>query len=106
MAPIQMASMGALWGDCAAAAQLRHKRPQRSPWSGQARQSDTKAWMVCATHTRDAPDPSGEGQAPDRDRGLRLNQPEAVAWLSFLVVGGRDGKTVAELPLAQRYLLL
>lgn len=63
--------------------------------------------MVCVTHTRDAPDPSGEGQAPDRDRGLRLNQSEAVAWLSCLVwEGARDGKTVAELPLAERYLLL
>ena len=41
------------------------------------------------------------------NRGLRLNQPEAVAWPSFLVwEGARDGKTVAELPLAQRYLLL
>ena len=32
------------------------------------------------------------------NRGLRLNHPEAVAWLSFLVLeGARDGKTVAEL---------
>ena len=31
-------------------------------------------------------------------RGLRLNHPEAVAWLSFLVLeGARDGKNVAEL---------
>lgn len=31
-------------------------------------------------------------------RGLRLNHPEAVAWLSFLVLeGARDGKSVAEL---------
>ena len=31
-------------------------------------------------------------------RGLRLNHPEAVAWLSFLVIeGARDGKSVAEL---------
>ena len=31
-------------------------------------------------------------------RGLRLNYPEAVAWLSFLVIeGARDGRTVAEL---------
>ena len=32
------------------------------------------------------------------NRGLRLNHPEAVAWLSFQVLeGARDGKTVAEL---------
>jgi urease subunit gamma len=32
------------------------------------------------------------------NRGLRLNHPEAVAWLSFLVLeGARDGKSVAEL---------
>ena len=31
-------------------------------------------------------------------RGLKLNHPEAVAWLSFLVLeGARDGKSVAEL---------
>jgi urease subunit gamma len=31
-------------------------------------------------------------------RGLRLNHPEAVAWLSFQVLeGARDGKTVAQL---------
>ncbi|APD48032.1 urease subunit gamma [Synechococcus sp. CS-602] len=31
-------------------------------------------------------------------RGLRLNYPEAVAWLSFQVLeGARDGKSVAEL---------
>jgi urease subunit gamma len=31
-------------------------------------------------------------------RGLRLNYPEAVAWLSFQVLeGARDGKTVAAL---------
>ncbi|CAK6688547.1 urease subunit gamma [Synechococcus sp. J7-Johnson] len=31
-------------------------------------------------------------------RGLRLNHPEAVAWLSFLVLeGARDGRSVAEL---------
>ena len=31
-------------------------------------------------------------------RGLRLNHPEAVAWLSFLVIeGARDGQSVAEL---------
>ena len=31
-------------------------------------------------------------------RGLKLNHPEAVAWLSFLVLeGARDGRTVAEL---------
>ena len=32
------------------------------------------------------------------NRGLKLNPPEAVAWLSFLVLeGARDGKSVAEL---------
>ena len=32
------------------------------------------------------------------NRGLQLNHPEAVAWLSFQVLeGARDGKTVAEL---------
>ncbi|TVS05077.1 MAG: urease subunit gamma [Cyanobium sp. PLM2.Bin73] len=32
------------------------------------------------------------------NRGLRLNHPEAVAWLSFQVLeGARDGKNVAEL---------
>ncbi len=32
------------------------------------------------------------------NRGLKLNHPEAVAWLSFQVLeGARDGKTVAEL---------
>ncbi|MCT0247757.1 urease subunit gamma [Synechococcus sp. CS-205] len=31
-------------------------------------------------------------------RGLRLNHPEAVAWLSFLILeGARDGRSVAEL---------
>ncbi len=31
-------------------------------------------------------------------RGLRLNHPEAVAWLSFQVLeGARDGKCVSEL---------
>ena len=31
-------------------------------------------------------------------RGLRLNHPEAVAWLSFQVLeGARDGRTMAEL---------
>ena len=31
-------------------------------------------------------------------RGLHLNHPEAVAWLSFLILeGARDGKSVAEL---------
>jgi urease subunit gamma len=33
-----------------------------------------------------------------RDRGLKLNYPEAVALLTFAVLeGARDGKTVAEL---------
>ena len=32
------------------------------------------------------------------NRGLKLNYPEAVAWLSFLVIeGARDGKSVAAL---------
>ena len=32
------------------------------------------------------------------NRGLKLNHPEAVAWLSFQVIeGARDGKTVSEL---------
>jgi urease subunit gamma len=32
------------------------------------------------------------------NRGLRLNHPEAVAWLSFQVLeGARDGKSVAAL---------
>ena len=32
------------------------------------------------------------------NRGLRLNHPEAVAWLSFQVLeGARDGKSVADL---------
>ena len=31
-------------------------------------------------------------------RGLLLNHPESVAWLSFLVIeGARDGKSVADL---------
>src|SRR5260221_1807465 len=33
-----------------------------------------------------------------RERGVRLNQPEAVALIAdFIVEGARDGKTVAEL---------
>jgi urease subunit gamma len=32
------------------------------------------------------------------NRGLKLDYPEAVAWLSFLVIeGARDGKSVADL---------
>ena len=32
------------------------------------------------------------------NRGLKLNYPEAVAWLSFLIIeGARDGKSVADL---------
>ena len=31
-------------------------------------------------------------------RGLKLNHPEAIAWLSFLVLeGARDGKCVSDL---------
>ena len=32
------------------------------------------------------------------NRGLKLNHPETIAWLSFQILeGARDGKTVAEL---------
>ena len=31
------------------------------------------------------------------DRGLKLNHPEAVAWLSFPNEGARDGKSVSTL---------
>jgi len=32
------------------------------------------------------------------NRGLKLNHPEAVAWLSFQILeGARDGRTVSEL---------
>ena len=32
------------------------------------------------------------------NRGIKLNHPEAVAWLSFQILeGARDGKTVSEL---------
>ena len=32
------------------------------------------------------------------NRGLKLNHPEAIAWLSFQILeGARDGKTVSEL---------
>ena len=41
-----------------------------------------------------------------RDRGLRLNHPEAVAVLSsFVLEGARDGRTVAELMSAGRDVL-
>ncbi len=41
-----------------------------------------------------------------RDRGLRLNHPEAVAVLtSFVLEGARDGRTVAELMTAGRDVL-
>ena len=42
------------------------------------------------------------------NRGLKLNHPEAVAWLSFLVLeGARDGKSVAELmPVSYTHLTL
>lgn len=41
-----------------------------------------------------------------RDRGLRLNHPEAVAILtSFVLEGARDGRTVAELMTAGRDVL-
>ena len=41
-----------------------------------------------------------------RERGLRLNHPEAVAILTaFLLEGARDGRTVAELMSAGREVL-
>jgi urease subunit gamma len=41
-----------------------------------------------------------------RDRGLRLNHPEAVAILTcFVLEGARDGRTVAELMQAGRGVL-
>jgi urease subunit gamma len=41
-----------------------------------------------------------------RDRGLRLNYPEAVATLtSFVLEGARDGRTVADLMDAGRRVL-
>jgi len=41
-----------------------------------------------------------------RDRGLKLNHPEAVAIITaFLLEGARDGRTVAELMEAGRHVL-
>lgn len=41
-----------------------------------------------------------------RERGLRLNYPEAVAVITaFLLEGARDGRTVADLTEAGRHLL-
>jgi urease subunit gamma len=41
-----------------------------------------------------------------RDRGLKLNQPEAVALVTdFVLEGARDGRTVAELMDAGRQVL-
>jgi len=41
-----------------------------------------------------------------KDRGLRLNHPEAVALItSFLLEGARDGRTVADLMEAGRHVL-
>jgi len=41
-----------------------------------------------------------------RDRGLRLNYPEAVAIISsFVLEGARDGRTVAELMSSGRAVL-
>jgi urease gamma subunit len=41
-----------------------------------------------------------------RERGLRLNHPEAVAILSsFLLEGARDGRSVADLMEAGRHVL-
>ncbi|MCK2046624.1 urease subunit gamma [Chromohalobacter moromii] len=42
-----------------------------------------------------------------RDRGLKLNYPEAVALISFEILeGARDGKSVAELMSAGREILI
>ena len=41
-----------------------------------------------------------------RDRGLRLNHPEAIALItSFLLEGARDGRTVSDLMAAGRQVL-
>jgi urease subunit gamma len=41
-----------------------------------------------------------------RERGLRLNHPEATALItSFLLEGARDGRTVADLMAAGRHVL-
>jgi urease subunit gamma len=41
-----------------------------------------------------------------RERGLRLNHPEATAVItSFLLEGARDGRTVADLMAAGRHVL-
>jgi urease subunit gamma len=41
-----------------------------------------------------------------RERGLRLNHPEAIAVITaFLLEGARDGRTVAELMEAGRHVL-
>jgi len=41
-----------------------------------------------------------------RDRGLKLNHPEAVAMISsYLLEGARDGRTVADLMEAGRHVL-
>lgn len=41
-----------------------------------------------------------------RERGLRLNHPEATAVITeFLLEGARDGRTVAELMAAGRHVL-
>jgi len=41
-----------------------------------------------------------------RERGLRLNHPEATAMItSFLLEGARDGRTVADLMEAGRHVL-
>ena len=41
-----------------------------------------------------------------RARGLKLNYPETVAFISFAIIeGARDGRTVAELMAAGRTLL-
>ena len=77
-----------------------------------ARQSEAMARMLCAFPAPLAPAMHLTPQEKDKllivtaallaerrlNRGLKLNHPEAVAWLSFLVLeGARDGKTVADL---------
>jgi urease subunit gamma len=49
---------------------------------------------------------AAELAARRRERGLRLNHPEAVAVLtSYVLEGARDGRTVAELMAAGRQVL-
>ncbi|MBY4796864.1 urease subunit gamma [Collinsella sp. AGMB00827] len=49
---------------------------------------------------------AGELAAKRRARGLKLNYPETVAYItSYLLEGARDGKTVAELMQSGRQVL-